>query len=401
MNKEILIAIDSLDRYRFFKRFVNPLKSHGYRTHFITALPSIRFRAKNEYVSTTLCEKSTPHELFDITRSLEYLSGETTEDLTRKTYQSFYNATEKILKKNTTSQCFIWNGSRTQSLAVLDACMQKGIPCLFFELSNLPNKIFIDPWGVSSASRIYHDSKILTEIDYLEEKYDLWKNSYLKEKRREKAPRQALKSKSLRLEYIIDLFLQFVLPTQKTTSYKLSLKKLIQRLLPKPKLPTPYANVTNLDYLFFPMQVSNDSQLILHSDINNAQALEIALQEASSQNLALVIKAHPADTSPHSNKLLDEIVDNKHVFMSEKNTLDLIEHARAMIVINSSVGLEGHIIGSPPIKYLGRSAYSNLTSSELKNFIMNYLVDLDYFENNDISNKSLEIVLDRKNLWMK
>jgi len=149
------------------------------------------------------------------------------------------------------------------------------------------------------------------------------------------------------------------------------------------------------------MQVSNDSQLILHSDINNAQALEIALQEAASQNLPLVIKAHPADTSPDSNKLLTEIVDNKRVFMSEKNTLHLIEYAREMIVINSSVGLEGHIIGSPPIKYLGRSAYSNLTESELRRFIMNYLVDLDYFENNEISHKSLEQILTRKDFWQK
>lgn len=51
----------------------------------------------------------------------------------------------------------------------------------------------------------------------------------------------------------------------------------------------------NRKYIFFPLQVSNDTQILIHSDIGIEKALEFAVIEAKKNNCDLVIKPHPAE----------------------------------------------------------------------------------------------------------
>lgn len=58
-------------------------------------------------------------------------------------------------------------------------------------------------------------------------------------------------------------------------------------------------------YIFFPMQVASDSQIILNSDMSLIDALLYSVKEARRLNLKLVIKLHPAERDL---KIIEKIV---------------------------------------------------------------------------------------------
>lgn len=49
------------------------------------------------------------------------------------------------------------------------------------------------------------------------------------------------------------------------------------------------------EFILFPLQVFGDSQIKLHSKIDNEKALYIACKEALKLKLPLVVKPHPAE----------------------------------------------------------------------------------------------------------
>lgn len=51
------------------------------------------------------------------------------------------------------------------------------------------------------------------------------------------------------------------------------------------------------NYLLFPLQVFDDSQVKLHSSVSIEEALSIVVEKARMMNLILVVKPHPAESN--------------------------------------------------------------------------------------------------------
>ena len=112
----------------------------------------------------------------------------------------------------------------------------------------------------------------------------------------------------------------------------------------------------NPGYIFVPFQVPTDMQITVHSPWvrNMEQFLDVVIA-AANRNLqeTFVIKEHPSykisvkrSRSPHS----------RVVFANDNATSQLIENSRAVLTINSTVGIEGLLLGKPIIT-LGASCY--------------------------------------------
>jgi len=80
--------------------------------------------------------------------------------------------------------------------------------------------------------------------------------------------------------------------------------------------------------------------------------------------------------------------------LTDENTFNLILDAEEVVTINSSVGLEALILDKK-VTFLGKSFYSELTLELLRNYILSYLVNIDYFSDDDIDINELDKVIKR------
>jgi len=76
------------------------------------------------------------------------------------------------------------------------------------------------------------------------------------------------------------------------------------------------------------------------------------------------------------------------------NTFSLIDKSHLVITINSTVGLEALIL-EKNFEVLGRAFYKNFTQKHIEMYILNYLIDIDYFSNEDIELESIHTILER------
>lgn len=93
----------------------------------------------------------------------------------------------KILDKNKGRRINLltWNGDNIIGAVMRQAKQADGaISLLFFELSNLKGKIFIDPEGVNAASSIYLKPEVLENIPSVDESvHDGWLKDFFEEKK--------------------------------------------------------------------------------------------------------------------------------------------------------------------------------------------------------------------------
>jgi capsular polysaccharide export protein len=111
------------------------------------------------------------------------------------------------------------------------------------------------------------------------------------------------------------------------------------------------------DYIFVPMQVPSDMQILHHSPwIQSMKHLYEVLLDLTERNsgLHLVIKEHPS--FPLS--IRGQVKSHPRItFANHNETRALIEGARAVITVNSTVGLESLLLGKKVIT-LGRTYYN-------------------------------------------
>ncbi|WP_290366807.1 oligosaccharide flippase family protein [Citrobacter sp. S39] len=130
---------------------------------------------------------------------------------------------------------------------------------------------------------------------------------------------------------------------------------------------------------------------VLNSDYNNVQALKYYIKMSRSMGLELVVKVHPAERNAEFiNKIKEIIQEEDGVYISNRNTFELILGSKCVGVNNSTVGFEAIICGKETF-FIGKTFYSKLVDPVWRYYyIYNYLINIDSFtgvtvENNIIS----------------
>lgn len=110
-------------------------------------------------------------------------------------------------------------------------------------------------------------------------------------------------------------------------------------------------------YIFVPFQVVEDSNIYLHSPwIKDMRHLYKALEIAAEENPAIhfVVKPHPACPERY-----DDLMKSNHPqiqFVKEHASQVLVQHADAVLTINSTVGMEA-IMARKKVLVLGQAIY--------------------------------------------
>lgn len=286
--------------------------------------------------------------------------------------------------------CFIYNGTSIFTYAAKIWAKKLNIKTLFFELANISGKMFIDPCGTNAKSKLYNDIDLLNEYYVDTSELSRWLDDYKKNKN---SVKQALVSRKLINLFIYAInklwFISYV--NERSCFFYNELMQFINSFdcFNHSKIEAEY-ETTDINlltpYYLFPMQVSVDSQVLLNSDISLKDAVEYVKKEAKNDDVKLIIKLHPAERDKNIRKYLDTIRDENIIIVNQEYRLnELLENAKKVITINSTVGLEA-ILYDKDVEFLGKSVYKYFLHNKelLSSYIFGYLVSIDYFSNDSI-----------------
>lgn len=134
----------------------------------------------------------------------------------------------------------------------------------------------------------------------------------------------------------------------------------LQRFMRSKLLSSCYQSpVPGEPYLFYPFHVPLDVQLTVRSPgCLDQEALVERLAAALPPGMMLYVKEHPASIGAHSVSRLKGVLRNGRVRLIHPGvgSYDLIRDARAVITVNSKVGMEA-IIQEKPVLVLGHAYY--------------------------------------------
>ena len=171
-----LIYIDCIERISFFKRVANALDG---RIVFLTNRFSIYLLMREfdiRLIKNNVYDKKLNDS--DLESTLYVGSGMLALNRAKAISSSVFYEVSKLCEEINFDFCFVWNGSTVISKSICECTKSFGTNLRFFELSNLPNKLFWDIFGVNAASSLYSNPEILDNFSVGDEVWRNWKNEY-------------------------------------------------------------------------------------------------------------------------------------------------------------------------------------------------------------------------------
>lgn len=294
---------------------------------------------------------------------------------------SYLNVIRQLDMQYDLRNILIWNGQTVVGKVAKYCKKLYGCGNLFFEIANIPDKIFVDPLGVNCESSLFARLKDGADLPQYEDLkwFAEWKQKYLKFKRSDNVVPQAVGRDKLRPHLMLDFIFANTLGyrhySRRSFSNKNPIIRIRKKIFEKKSKIKLEDNLNQLsEFIFYPGQVHDDTQLLLNSDIGNAEAIKIILEKTC---LRVVVKPHPAGSLEEYEEFSEPIYAGRVVFTSS-NTFGLIEKAKYVYTINSTVGLEALILGKK-VTFMGKSIYGELNSCDIPWFVSEYLIDINFF----------------------
>lgn len=395
--KRICVYIESNEMFYFFNRFKDAANKNDCDLLFTTVKLSIFLLSKFNGIKCILIKSSSINHINDskIYSSKEVLLKKISKLQAEQLYNSVFESLRKIHCEFPIDYFLFFNGTSIPAIAYKSFADENNIKTVYIELANIPGKMFCDSQGVNAEASIYNKIDILKNFPVLEYDYKNWLNEYINQRENQRdIPQVQQVNKYINYLFLLDIVAFRIFNIPKNSSYKFIDKIKNKYLIKFPTIKYDDLDVLKEDYIFLGLQLSDDSQLILNSEIDNIKAIEIAMSYSSRLKTNLVVKIHPVERNIN---LIFEILTlrKKYGFkLVNGNAFKLIQYSKFVIVNNSSIALEAKIIDKKVI-FLGRSFYKYLNKYNLPNYIISYLINLDYFSNNSLNIEILKLILKR------
>jgi capsular polysaccharide export protein len=266
-------------------------------------------------------------------------------------YRGVEASVRRFLEDHGADGVFLWNGSGLAAGIAAQIARRNGIPVAFGENGYLPGTMQLDPRGVNAAASFGPASTSLEQI--LACRWTASQDATLEDLLERYRAGQgyspgATRPRRLKASPVAYLH-QALLDISRDGR-----TRRMNRLIPQRTPPLPER------FLFFPLQVRQDSQLTVHSPLYGPRLdeaisdLAAALTEVAPE-VRLVIKLHPADRRKTDYDPLIRRLPNI-VWIGAGDVRDVLREAQAVVTINSTVGVEALIFGKPVV-VLGDAVY--------------------------------------------
>ncbi|MGC8401431.1 hypothetical protein ACP3P6_15665 [Enterobacter mori] len=192
----------------------------------------------------------------------------------------------------------VFNGNHASAIATTDIFNSKGAKTLYAEISNLPDKMVFDPKGVNAQSILYSNPEVLDSLEsVLDAQHEAWVNDYIAYKEKP-IPQSKINVLTYLLLAIDDMFARLfknLIIKEDSLSFSDKVKMFRSKFKSRKILNSAeHADLTQ-SYIFFPTQVTSDTQLKINSDIDNLQAMSIILE--CEEAIDIYVKIHPAESN--------------------------------------------------------------------------------------------------------
>lgn len=382
--------------YHFFSRFSRAVADHEGRLIILSNRLSIVLTARrngfrSELVSGASGRSDGRRPELD---AYEIKAGLMTHEEFDEGLGRIENFIERFLKETPVDIFFFWNGSSFVARAMGAFVKQHGIKTLYFEIANFPGKLFVDSEGVNIRSRFAACYREMDKSSVNMSCFEDWAKNFLEGKLRSHLVPQARVSTEFNWCYPIDMagFYFGSAPwSEQPRVFTRTFSYLFSRL-------TRYVfdefDPEKTRFFFFPLQVRTDSQILWNSPISIPDALRMAATLAAEAGAQLVVKPHPAEIDRLFVKRLSRLREELKFIFVNNNTFDLILNSEKVIIINSTVGLET-MVCKRPLVCLGNPMYENFSRKDLAFYIQSYLLEVDFFDDQQLTDKQFEAILSR------
>jgi capsular polysaccharide export protein len=402
MPKNVLVIIvDCIERFYFFRRFISAFQNLNWKVYLLTDKMSVCLESMKFNCKTILIKPIRYNINFDISKfndCLEVKAGTLSKHDSGILYESTLSKLREIHSEFEINGIWCWNGSGIIGKVVRDFCYENNIPKLFWEIANIPGKVFVDKEGTNAQSYLYKHIDILDSFDVDIKNFEQWRHEYLNNKIKKHIVPQATKKSPRHITWfrVVDSLASKLRlsPPENSKSYT---SRIYEKLLKKiPSINIDMTSPQHDEFVFFPMQVSNDSQLLINSKKGNREAIYYAMSISYKKNIPLYIKPHPAEYDPRFISDIVNMRNDNNLYFVTGNTFSYIKKASDIVIINSSVGLESILLGKAP-HFLGQSFIPKLSVKYeyLVNYILNYLISIDYFSDEKVHTSNVNKVLNR------
>lgn len=297
-------------------------------------------------------------------------------DQTRYVADSVHQTLLRILSAHPFHAIGLWNGLHIEGRVATALARSKKLKTIYFELGNIEPKLFIDPEGVNAASRLARDPGILRSFSVTEKEISDWQLQ-LRARCEERRPLpQSLSAGALSFWSLLDRAANALLRIPQPMPNRIGeaiRRKLTSRFWKQVPEIRPKDR-----YVFLPLQLREDTNLVLFSQIDNFDAIEHAARRARELGLRLVVKPHPAERDTAFLSQIHAICEENCYFLTKWNVIDLVLNSEEVFVINSSVGLQA-IALSKKLTILGNAFYRDFSQREVVAYALKYLLDFDPF----------------------
>lgn len=379
--------------FRFFRRMHGSLEERGWTLVLVTHLLSVYQRARSSKIVCFLISSQ------PIDRNSSGVRLENTREFLQHLISAasagrFQAAVARELRRmcQIYPSCVIGllNGFSLAGQAATAFARDHSIPTCFFELGNIDSTLFVDPEGVNSASRIAHNPTILNHFEISDDEIAEWTKHFIERRIHAGVLSQARWMRKLNSWFPIDWFGTVVLripqPMKVSMRSRLLSKLSVFRIHEAPcrEVPKPY--------IFLPLQVSTDSNLLLFSNYDNLDAIAYAAQRARQVHCNLVIKPHPAEPSFALIEKVSTLCREHGYVLTGRNTTELLLGANEVVTVNSTVGLKAILYGKQ-VTVLGSSLYGSFSRHQAGAYVLRYLIDFNPFGTTPMSKEVLDRVL--------
>lgn len=327
------------------------LKLRGFDAKFvITAGPD--FRRIDKFKDNELCGCQ------------EVMLGLISRRRARSYARRLYGVLEKEVRFGN-NYIVTWNGDNINGLVMRKIKSSfENVKTGFFEISNFPNRIFVDSEGVNRKSSVYVRPDVVDKFGPSFEK-----DKMIAFKSRDEVVSSSKVVGSLEFPLIVRIF-------EYIYSYVFGSKfpgGVIKRGLLRSRGKSASNQRLPENFVLFPLQVRTDTQVVLNSDLSMREALVKILEQT---DCPVVVTPHPHDFGAIS-ELKDIIIQSNRVYVYYGGTYEAMRLCNAVYVINSTVGLEARLAGLQVV-FLGKTFFSKLTDGQVLKYLNNYLVDADF-----------------------
>ncbi|QHQ25096.1 hypothetical protein [Pectobacterium parvum] len=228
-----LVFIDHIERLHFFNR----VQFYSEKIVFVTARLSVYLLAKYKYKHKFVYyikNKHSIHGVFDeqINNSRDYKAGYVSYNDANILAGSVLSALKELTSSEDVKGILMWNGTDVAERVIGNFSRENNIELYYFEISNLPGKLFIDSMGTNADSVLFH-SKDLNWMSQIPKKNNLeyvdFLDVYKKIKSGEYILPQSKKIKSLNYYFLIDYVGSFFSITPRTQSLSIFKKNILNK----------------------------------------------------------------------------------------------------------------------------------------------------------------------------